>query len=432
MPEIIIHKDIYNDVYYEFLKCLIPEQILFGGASSGKSKFIAQRAVEDLLDGHRNYLVVRKVKDTLRGSSYAEMVKVINEWGLQRYFNMIMSPMEITCIPTKMQAQFHGLDNVEKIKSATPVTGVFTDRWEEEATEITEADHDQLDFRMRGGSERIIKRTTMSFNPINRQHWIFKRYNFEHFTKPKQTTEDLLILHTTYKDNRFLTKQDIKRIESKTGFFHSVYALGEWGVLGDLIFTNWRVEDLTEKRKELSDKIKFGLDFGYSSDPAALFGGVHYKDKIYVFNEFYHRGMTNQQLANAIKPIVNDSLVWCDSAEPKSIAELRTAGIRAYPVKKSRALNLISNKKSSILYGIQWLQGKEIIVDTKCIQMQNELSLYQWQKDKYGASIPLPSDSNNHLIDALRYAFERDMSGTSVAITTMDDIKEGTGESIAA
>jgi len=141
------------------------------------------------------------------------------------------------------------------------------------------------------------------------------------------------------------------------------------------------------------------LDFGFAKDPAALIH-THYdrkKKTIYVLDELYMTELTNDVLATEVKKIIGNQLVVCDSAEPKSIKELRQYGVNAIGAKKG---------KDSVNHGIQWLQQQTIVVDVKCQNMKNELMKYKWKEDKNGNVLPVPVDKDNHLIDALRYAYE--------------------------
>ncbi len=387
-----------NDAYFDYLKDDTRVQIFFGGASSGKSYFIAQRIVADTVQG-RNTLVLRNVARTLRGSCWNEIVKAISKVPYKQWFTISKTEMVITATNNGAQILFSGLDDREKIKSITPANGVLTDIWIEEATETSYDDFKQLEKRLRGVSDHP-KRITMSFNPIFREHWIYGEF-FKHWDESKTEYKDggLSILKTTYLNNRFLTDDDIKALENEQDeYYRNVYTLGNWGVLGDVIFRNWRVEDLSEMN---TDKPLFGLDFGFSSDPAAGVK-VHYdraQKKIYILDELHEKGMTNSQLANILKPWVGGHYITCDSSEPKSIKELQNLGIRAIGAKKGQ---------DSVMHGIQWLQGHELIVDVKCQHTKNELQLYQWRKDKEGKSMRVPEDRNNHLIDALRYCLEHE------------------------
>ena len=312
--------------------------------------------------------------------------------------------MVITC-KTGYQILFKGLDDVEKIKSITPIKGVLTDIWVEEATETSLDDIRQLKKRLRGLSG-VLKRLSLSFNPIYKNHWLFKEF-FTYFDESKPVYRDgekLVILKTTYKDNRFLEQDDIDELENETDeYWHNVYTLGNWGTLGDVIFKNWEIQDISEEQKKTFDNFRNGLDFGYANDPAA-FGRSHYDKKhkiIYILEEVYETGLTNSELANRIRPIVGKERVVCDSSEPKSIKELKMEGIPAVSAKKG---------KDSVNYGIQWLQQQHIIIDKSCQNAINEFQLYQWKKDRLGVAVspPKPIDKDNHFIDQLRYAFEED------------------------
>lgn len=394
-----------NDVYLPYLELPHRTQIFFGGSSSGKSVFLSQRAVLDVLRGGRNYLIVRAVAKTIKRSVFTEIKRVIDGLGANKLFHINETDMTITCTSNGYQILFSGLDDVEKLKSITPQTGAITDVWLEEATEASRNDLKQLLKRQRGGDEHTPKRLTLSFNPILQLHWIYEEYFKPIAWTDEQTIyngDDLFILKTTYLDNQFLTAQDIHDLQNERDeYYRDVYTLGKWGVLGDVIFRNWRVEDLSGMR-DAFDKHRNGLDFGFGSHPAALVH-THYDAAhkiIYVLDELYLTGATNDVLAQEIKSLIGDESVTCDSAEPKSIAELQRFGVNAVAAKKG---------KDSVNFGIDWLRQQEIVIDVRCINFRNELQLYHWKKDKYGNAMREPVDANNHAIDALRYAYEMDM-----------------------
>ncbi len=388
----------------------VPTQIYYGGASSGKSVSIAQRDVLDCINECRNFLIVRAVANTLRSSVFEERVKAINQFYFRNLFNINESKMEIVYRPRGNKMVFRGLDDVEKLKSITVPVGTITDLRVEEATEVAENDYDQLVLRTARGIAGVPKRRVLSFNPVLRSHWIAKRWFNGALIKYKRTP-DLLIFHTTYKDNKFLDADDIKTIDGMTGYMHDVYAEGKWGVLGDLIFTDWEVADLSGMQ---FDSHRYGLDFGFTNDPSAVLDVSIQPSKkiIYILDEIYGHGMTNDVLAAKAKPLVGGNTVWCDSAEPKSIAELHAQGensISSYPVAKGR---------DSVWHSLQWLQQWHIIIDkNKCPHTINEFSQYQWQKTKDGQTINQPVEKNDHCIAALRYATERDRLGSGVSIS---------------
>lgn len=411
-----VDKAVLNPVYVPHLDNMARIQIFFGGSSSGKSVFLAQRDVIDLMKGGRNFLVCRQVGRTLRGSVVEEVKKVIREWGLSDLFDINKTDGTITC-GNGYQIVFSGLDDVQKLKSITPSKGVFTDARIEEATECDKDAVKQILKRQRGGDPSVPKRMTLSFNPILQSHWIYEEY-FKGIAWADDQTEyqgdGLSILKTTYKNNNFLTPFDVADLENETDpYYYNVYTLGNWGTLGNVIFTNWVVADLLNPASEYylpeSERTnrRIGLDFGFSSDPAAA-PFTHYDrshKRIYVYDELYERGLTNDMLAAALSERLGRDLVKADSAEPKSIAELRMKGLRADPVKKG---------KDSVMFGIQWLQQQTIVVDKNCVNMRNELSQYKWREDSAGNAIRQPLDRNNHLIDGLRYAYEDDMLDTRV------------------
>lgn len=360
--------------------------------NSGKSYALAQKCVYDLLKGGRNYLVVRNVSSTLRTSTFPEIRKVISHWGLSKYFKINLSEMKITNIINNYQIMFKGLDDVEKIKSITTQKGSLTNIWIEEATEVSQEAYKQLKKRLRGQSP-VKKCILISFNPILRSHWIYKEFFGEWYLNENNFYRDKekFIIKTTYKDNCFLEADDIAELENENDpYWYNVYTLGNWGVLGDTIFRNWTIKEISRSEINQFDNIKNGLDWGFSNDPTA-FIRTHYDKKnkiIYIFKELYEKKLTNENIVKLIEPIIGKEYIICDSAEPKSIKELQNLGINALAAKKG---------KDSILHGIQWLQGHQIIVDSTCQSMINEFQLYTWKTDKNGVSMSIPVDKNNHL-----------------------------------
>jgi len=224
-----ISKNVFNDIYIPFLENYDRYLIFYGGGSSGKSYFIAQRYIYKLIHPNRcNLLVVRKTGDTNRKSTFPLLKQVISNWNLSKHFKVNESDMRIKCLFTGNEVAFAGLDDVEKIKSITFENGELTDIWVEEATETQEADINQLKVRLRGGKSK--KQMVLSFNPINIQHWIKK-----HFIDSKLAT----VCFSTYKDNKFLTDDDRKALEDlkyTDEYTYEVYALGHWGIVGKTVF----------------------------------------------------------------------------------------------------------------------------------------------------------------------------------------------------
>ncbi|WP_211289570.1 hypothetical protein SPSIL_015080 [Sporomusa silvacetica DSM 10669] len=394
---------VINPVYLPYLNNETRTQIYFGGSSSGKSYFLAQRAVLDVISGGHNYLIVRKVARTLSKSVFNEITKAIGFLKLTPYFTINKSDLVITCV-NGYQILFAGLDDVEKIKSITPAKNVVTDIWIEEATETDYDDIKQLNKRLRGKS-LVKKRLILSFNPVYQTHWIYVEYFAGKWEESKNcySNDDLSILKTTYRDNKFLMPDDIRELENETDpYYKAVYSDGKWGVLGHVIFKNWRTEDLSEKAKPFS-MFQNGLDFGYAADPAAPTHN-HFDRKnmtLYILDARYCYEMTNDLLAAEIKNMIDRQVITCDCAEPKSIKELRQHGVTAIAAKKG---------KDSVNFGIQWLQKLQIVIHYTLKEAINEFTVYKWREDKDGNVLPEPIDKNNHIIDSIRYALENEMA----------------------
>jgi len=420
-----INEDVFNEVYSYSLEDHRRTQIYFGGASAGKSAFvIGQRTVWDLLKGGRNYLILRNVARTSRTSTFNEVKQTIRDWNVEDLFHILKDTMTITCKANRCQVLFDGLDDVEKKKSIKPEVGVITDIVIEEATEVTDINTIKLLNKRLRGDWGLPKRLTLLFNPILKSHWIYKEYFHGRWdeTQPCYSDDDLFILKTTYKDNKFLTEADIKDLKDETSEYHyNVYTLGNWGTLGGVIFTNWRMADLSDMHDQFTN-VKNGLDFGYSADPFA-FNKMHYdgmRKKIYIFHEEHEYGLTNPQIADLISPIVGKELVICDSAEPKSIKELQNCGVRAYGAEKGQ---------KSVNHGIQFLWQHEIIIDRQCQETINEWEQYQWAKLRDGSDSDKPVDKNNHHIDDIRYALESEMANMKVT-PKISFVKPDTGKEL--
>ena len=250
-----LSKKVFNDCYLPYLDNEDRYLVFYGGGSSGKSYFIAQRYIYKLLRNVRcNLLVVRQTGDTNRRSTFPLLKQVISNWDIGEHFKVNESDMRIKCKLTNNEVAFAGLDDVEKIKSITFENGELTDIWIEEATETQEADINQLKVRLRGGKSK--KQIVLSFNPINIQHWIKA-----HFIDSGLAT----VCFSTYKDNKFLTEADRKALEDlKTidEYTYEVYCLGKWGVLGKTVFDARAIQNRLES---LTKPLKIGY-FKYDYD----------------------------------------------------------------------------------------------------------------------------------------------------------------------
>ena len=378
-----------------------------GSRASKKSKTTALNLIYRIMKyPQANLLVVRKVFGTLKDSCYTELKWAIHRYGVDSLFDCKLSPLEITYKPTGQKIYFRGLDDPLKITSITVDVGCLCWCWIEEAYEITdENDFNMLDESIRGITpEGLFKQITLTLNPWNEKHWIKKRF----FDKED---ENILAMTTNYMCNEWLDEADLKVFEDmkkNNPRRYEVAGLGNWGVTEGLVYENWseHIFTLDEVRELEGIESVFGLDFGYTNDPTAFFCGlIDIKNKvIYVFDEMYQKGMSNEKIAEKIRAMgYSKERITADSAEPKSIDRLRELGIwNIRPARKG---------KDSVNNGIDFIQGFKILIHPKCENFIKEIGSYCWDKDKEGHSINKPVDADNHLMDAMRYALEGYIKG---------------------
>lgn len=395
-------KEIYvNDTYLPYLEATQYTQIFFGGSSSGKSYFLAQRTVMDNMNGY-NYLICRNVGNTIKKSVFNEIWKSICNMQLAMFYDRNRTDLTITNRRNNKQILFAGLDDVEKLKSITPIDGVLERVWIEEATEVKREAYLQLKKRLRGRTDKH-KGIIISFNPVLKTHWIYQEFFAGKWDESKNLYQDdrLLILKTTYKDNKYLTPDDIYELEHEADeYFYNVYTLGNWGILGNLIFKNWTTADLSSMIPSFDD-IDIGLDFGYTNPNALVKCHVSEKSKtIYVFDTLYKRGQTYESLTEDVKQKAGNNVVTCDNEDSRGIFMLRQGGIKAVPAKKGA---------DSVLNGITYINGYKIVIDIHCQEFVNEIQQYHYQEDKDGNVIEKPVKKMDHLMDAFRYALEAKM-----------------------
>lgn len=232
-----ISKKVFNKAFIPYLDNDKRYLVFYGGAGSGKSFFVVERYIYKMLKSKKfNLLVVRATGKSNRDSTFALFKQVISKWKLHKHFKINESDLRIKCLLNGNEIIFSGLDDVEKLKSVTFSKGELTDVWIEEASEILESDFNQLDVRLRGKGTK--KQIVISFNPIDINHWLKKRF-FD------RTDDNIEIFHSTYKDNDFLD-EDYKRLlesykETDT-YYYDVYCLGKWGTLGKTVFDARKIQ----------------------------------------------------------------------------------------------------------------------------------------------------------------------------------------------
>lgn len=377
-----------------------------GSRASKKSTTTAMNLIYRIMEyPESNALVVRKTYRTLLDSCFAQLKWAVNRLGVKDYFDFKLSPLEIIYKPTGQKILFRGLDDPLKVTSVTVDVGSLCFLWIEEAYEImSESDFDMLDESIRGEVPKgHFKQITLTFNPWNERHWIKGRF-FDKLDK------DVLAITTNYTCNEWLDRSDLnvfERMKENNPRRYQVAGLGNWGIVDGLIYENFEERQFT--LEDVKDyKTVAGLDFGYTNDPTAFFiGFLDKKDSIlYVWDEMYSKGFSNKKIYENIKNMgYSKEKITGDSAEPKSIDELKGYGLRIKGAKKG---------KDSILNGIQWIQDLKIIIHPRCNNFLTEISNYQWDKDKFGKALNRPIDDFNHLLDAMRYALEDDIQSKTI------------------
>ena len=347
-----------------------------------------------------NTLVVRRVFNTHKDSTFTQLKWAINKLGVSHLWKFSKSPLEITYIPTGQKILFRGLDDPMSITSITVEHGHLCWCWFEEAFQVmNEDDFNKIDMSIRGElPPGYFKQITLTFNPWSEKHWLKKRF-FD------VVDEDILAITTNYTCNEFLGEDDRKLFEKmklNNPRRFNIEGLGNWGIAEGLIYNNFEELEfnIEEIKKRRNIKSAFGLDFGYTNDPTAFIASLVDLDnnEIFIFDEHYQKGMSNKDISNMIKyKGYSKEKIVGDSSEPKSIDDIKRQGI--YRIKGAK------KGKDSILNGIQFIQDFKIYVLPKCENTIIELSNYVWDT-KEGNVINKPVDDYNHLMDALRYSLE--------------------------
>jgi len=393
--------EIVGKGYEKFWNCKKRYRVLKGGKASKKSTTTALNFIFRLMkEPKSNLLVVRQVMNTHRDSTFAQLKWAQERLSVSHLWHNTVSPLEMVFKPTGQKIIFRGFDDVLKIASTTVSQGYLNLVWIEEAFEIAaESDFDKLDLSVPRGSlpPPLYKQTTITFNPWSEGHWLKKRF-FD------DTPENAEVFSTNYLINEFLDETDrlvFERMKKTNRRKYEVAGLGNWGISEGLVFENWEVGKQEILKADLYKwKSFFGLDYGYTNDPTAFIGfKANPIDKeIYIFCEFYEKRMLNCDIADRIKAMgFAKERIRADCAEPKSNDDLKRLGIgRITPSLKGR---------DSILNGIAAINEYRIIVHPDCINTIRELSSYVYSEKCNENGMRLPKDTDNHLCDALRYAF---------------------------
>jgi phage terminase large subunit len=398
----VMHQTV-NQVYKPLFTSNLTYKILMGGRGAGRSTVASQYANARLVaPEYFRCAIMRLVLGDIRNSIYKEIIDRADENGITDQLDINDSVMHIQYGANSINAVGFKKSSGEqkaKLKSLANYTDVII----EEADEISEEDFMQLDDSLRTlkGNITII----LLLNPPPKTHWIIKRW-FNLFASErkgfylpelKPEIKDTLFIRTSYKDNiKNIAERSILNYENyketkPDHYYNMVMGLVPETVRGK-IYSNWREIESVPFEARL---IRRGLDFGYSNDPTALVDIYEYNGGYILDEQLYRKGMLNKQIADFINNLQsNDCIVVADSAEPKSIDEIKLYGVTILPATKGTG---------SINSGIAFIQGQKISYTKRSLNLKLEYENYAWLEDKDGVTLNKPKDVYNHLMDALRY-----------------------------
>ena len=363
----------------QFYQCVNSQKrikLFQGGTRSGKTYAICQYLIHLLLDTKKPQIITiaRKTLPAVRASVFRDFMGILEQLGILN--NGYLNKSEMIYYYNQHKVEFISVDEPQKIRGRKRNI-LFVN----EGNELTYEDFRQLIMRTTG--EIII-----DFNPSDPIHWIYDEL---------MDREDCETFISTYKDNLFLEKEiidEIERLKNRDEQYWRVYGLGEKATFSEgMIFNNWSFINYSEFPE--SDDIFLALDWGYSNDPTAIVELRKQNNKIYIKEICYKTGMTNQDISAFLKQNkYQNTIIYCDSAEPKSIDELRQSGILAKPSIKGQG---------SINAGISLIKEFDIFVSNCSKNIKHEYQFYIWEELKDGTKTNKPRDKYNHTMDALRY-----------------------------
>lgn len=384
---------------------------LKGGRGSGKSSFISLEILLVLLrHKDRHAVILRKVGRSLKTSVYAQIQWAIERLGLMDtgLFICKKSPLEIIYRPTGQILYFFGVDDPMKIKSIKPPNGYIGIVWLEEADQFLGMDEirNLNQSLLRGGKEYI---EFVSFNPPkSRDHWINAELFVDDATR--------LVHASTYRDmpvawlgEQFFLEAEKLKAHNERAYRHEY--LGEATGTGGAVFENVADRRMTDAEIAAFGRVYHGLDFGFAVDPLAFLSCAYdrKREDVYIFEEIYEQRLSNSRATARIRPLAGQNVIYADSAEPKSIAEMKGLGLRIFGARKGR---------DSVAHGIKWLQDRaHIYIDkVRCPHTYREFVTYAYERNREGQFISAYPDRNNHTIDAARYALGEVMRAGGIRV----------------
>jgi phage terminase large subunit len=396
--------DSYAPIFYEDKTYWI----ISGGRASGKSTNIAAYFVMKLMgDEYFRGVIARYTQRALTTSIYRDIVDIINDWGIASFLEV--KGDEIRNIRNDNMIITHSMKLQEgtmtaRGKGLARVSALLVD----EATELpNEVEYVKLidSFRTKGIDRKIF----LLFNPTSKNHWIFRRFYNPDGTPNPRWAADHGYIHTTYHDNahnldpKKIDEWERSKLEDPAYYDHHI--LGKWADIGEgNVFKTWKFDWNPDPEAEEI----YAIDFGFASDPCAVIRVLKRGKRLWIEELVYASGLTNQDLADALeaKGVSKTATIYADSAEPKSIEELRRLGYRN--------IRAAAKGPDSIRAGIKKLHGFEIHANPASKNLLNE---YQFYSYKPGTDKPI--DDHNHLMDSLRYALSKHRDGPVIALPNM-------------
>ncbi len=371
-----------------------------GGGGSSKSHSIMQLMLSILLtEKNKKILILRKTYPSLRTSVFVLLREIIWQWGIGSRLREVKQDGNIHCDATGSFIHFGSLDDPNKLRSSE-----WNYIWLEEATEFTLNDFEVLWLRLRApSSDGRPNQFFFSFNPIDEFHWI-KQEIIDKVdpTDPSKKAWEYDEIVSTYKDNPFLPPFAVEQLERTAlhnANLYRVMALGEWGILENLIFTNWALDDDLPPNQTCEAKI-YGLDFGYNHPTALIRADVKDKENVWVKELLYASSLTNsdliRELNNLIPPEHKSRPIYADCAEPARIAEIKKAGFNIWPADKG---------PSSLTDSIDFVKRFNLHITKGSNNLVKELRAYSWKLDKdTGRPVDTPVNFMDDAIAGVRYA----------------------------
>ena len=424
--------------YKRVMLCRKRYLVLKGSRASKKSKNIALRWIMLLYEFDKaNLLVIRKYATLLKQSCRADLIWAIKRLGVEQDWSIPKGEMTLTRKSTGQVILFRGANEPESIASITVEEGVLNFCWIEEAYQLeNEADFDMIDESIRGQlPEGYFKQIVLTFNPWHESSWLRRRF----FVMKEEDTDDgevryiegkqrstslCLALTRNYTCNEWLDEADyanFERMKVEQPARYRVAGLGEWGVSGATIYSNWEVREfswrqLFYEKDPYTGRPKYehrnGLDFGYSHNTSGVRLLVDRdKREIYVCEELYEQRLSTDEIFLRLRELDwAKEPIHADSEDPKTIRDLHKLGCsRIFGVKK---------EPGSVTSGIQELRGYKIIISPECQNFEIEISHYAFKQDAQGKELPQPLKEWDHLMDAMRYAMKDDTAGIEFVNTS--------------